>query len=179
MKKVFLFHKEDKEQNIGEFDNLQEAQERVLELVEDDEDLSIFDYHTKEVEVEDITTLVDSYESACSYLERGSGFEIKGVATNPHEKAVSAIHKLFTIAEAWNKSDNFKPDFSNGNQWKYFPWFVYSNDAAGFVSAYTNHAATYTLANLGSRLCCKSHEREKQFGVQFIELWNDVLLLNQ
>lgn len=51
---------------------------------------------------------------------------------NPrHIKALIALNKLFTIAEKWNKEDGFVPDFSNKGQWKYFPWFEYSKEAAG------------------------------------------------
>lgn len=94
---------------------------------------------------------------------------------NPkHIKALVAYNRLCTIAQAWNKADDFTPDFSNRNQTKWFPWFVYSDDAAGFVHAYST--ATYAVANLGSRLCFKTSTRARQFGEQFIDLWNDVLL---
>lgn len=57
---------------------------------------------------------------------------------NPrHIKALIALNKLFTIAEKWNKEDGFVPDFSNKGQWKYFPWFKYEGEAAGFVFALT------------------------------------------
>ena len=96
---------------------------------------------------------------------------------NPsHVKALIALNALFTIAQAWNKEDEFEPDFSNSNQYKYFPWFVYDNGAAGFVYASTRTTATYTNASIGSRLCFKTPERARQFGEQFIDLWNDVLL---
>ena len=89
-----------------------------------------------------------------------------------------ALNELFTIAEAWNKEDGFVPDFSDINQWKYFPWFIYNNDAAGFVFAATTYMATYANAYFGSRLCFKTEERARQFGEQFIDLWNKVLLIN-
>ena len=96
---------------------------------------------------------------------------------NPsHVKALIALNELFTIAQAWNKEDEFEPDFSNSNQYKYFPWFVYDNGAAGFVCAFTSATAALTCASVGSRLCFKTPERARQFGEQFIDLWNDVLL---
>lgn len=175
MKKVLLFHKDNHENPIGQFDCLKDAQENVIELIEDDEDLSIFDYFTKEVEYEDISITIPNYEAAKDSLGC-VGVKIVTDVREHHFKALSALNKLFTIAEAWNKADDFVPDFSNRNQYKWFPWFVYNSDAAGFVYAYANAAATGAYAYIGSRLCFKSEERATQFGKQFIELWNDFLL---
>lgn len=33
-----------------------------------------------------------------------------------HIKALIALNKLFTIAQAWNKADGFVPDYSDGNK---------------------------------------------------------------
>lgn len=98
---------------------------------------------------------------------------------NPrHIKALIALNKLFTIAEKWNKEDGFVPDFSNKGQWKYFPWFEYSKEAAGFVFASTYHSASVAAANFGSRLCFKSESRAEEFGKKYVDLYNEVFLLN-
>ena len=98
---------------------------------------------------------------------------------NPrHIKALIALNKLFTIAEKWNKEDGFVPDFSNKRQWKYFPWFEYSKEAAGFVYANTSNAASLAAANIGSRLCFKSESRAEEFGKKYVDLYNEVFLLN-
>ena len=93
-----------------------------------------------------------------------------------HLDALFALNKLFTIAEAWNKEDGFVPDFSDWEQDKWFPWFVYDKDAAGFVFANTANAATAAYANFGSRLCFKTSERALQFGEQFTTLYNKIFL---
>lgn len=96
---------------------------------------------------------------------------------NPkHIEALIALNKLFTIAQAWNKEDGFVPDFSDWEQDKWFPWFVYNKDAAGFVCANTTYAPTFAYATVGSRLCFKSSARAAQFGKQFAELYNKVFL---
>jgi len=118
---------------------------------------------------------VDSFESACEYLELEHKFAICG-NDNKHHKAMVSLYKLITIAEAWNKQDEFVPDFSNRNQYKYFPWFQYNDNTAGFVYAYTHDAAAYAGTAIGSRLCFKDSNRARQFGEQFIDLWNDFLL---
>lgn len=96
---------------------------------------------------------------------------------NPkHLDALIALNKLMTIAEAWNKEDGFVPDFSDWNQDKWFPWFKYDEDAAGFVYSSMNNATTHAYAASGSRLCFKSSERAEQFGRQFADLYNKVFL---
>lgn len=98
---------------------------------------------------------------------------------NPrHIKALIALNKLFTIAEKWNKDDGFVPDFSNKEQWKYFPWFQYNGESAGFVSAFTYHTASYAGSYFGSRLCFKSESRAEEFGKKYVDLYNEVFLLN-
>ena len=97
---------------------------------------------------------------------------------NPrHIKALIALNKLFTIAEKWNKEDGFVPDFSNKGQWKYFPWFKYNGESAGFVFACTS-TASGANASLGSRLCFKSESRAEEFGKKYVDLYNEVFLLN-
>lgn len=164
----------------------------------DEEWLTPFDFDLEEVEVkEEINEIVVDYNTAREYLggkpnkqftvsKRVAANTVPGLvevtrlvdALNPnHVEALIALNELFTIAEAWNKADDFVPDFSNGNQDKWFPWFYYDEDAAGFVSASANHTPSAAAAYFGSRLCFKSANRARQFGKQFIDLWNKALLL--
>lgn len=129
---------------------------------------------------------IKSFEDAIRYLGISSldnnkdliyaqDYPIYFVANDKDMCKIDAYAKLITIATAWNKIDGFVADFSNKNQEKWFPWFVYSNDTAGFVYAYSHITATSASANVGSRLCFKTSGRAKQFGEQFIDLWNDFL----
>lgn len=164
--------------------------------IDDDDYLSPFDFVLEEVECKDVNEVITSFDSARKALGgkpntdffvvkrklSGKVANLEDVARlvtdiNPkHIKTLIALNELFTIAEAWNKEDGFVPDFSNRNQWKYFPWFTYNNDAAGFVYASTYNTATNAYATLGSRLCFKTPERAEQFGKQFEDLYNKVLL---
>lgn len=204
MKKYLVTNKKTKEV-CGKFDSKSEAADEMMvfinehneELDSDDEDyLTPFDFILEEIESKEINDIVTSYEEARKYLggKPNNDFTVaKKVVSgncvkldevtrlvkdiNPsHVKALIALNELFTIAQAWNKEDEFEPDFSNSNQYKYFPWFVYDNGAAGFVYAatYSTATSTYAYANIGSRLCFKTPERARQFGEQFIDLWNDV-----
>jgi hypothetical protein len=122
---------------------------------------------------------IDSYESACYYLERPcvAVNDLHLLEKSRHFKAMTAMYKLIVIAEAWNKQDDFVPDFSDKEQWKYFPCFKYDDVSAGLVFAATAIAPSLTGSTVGSRLCFKTRERAKQFGEQFIDLWNDFLLI--
>ena len=122
---------------------------------------------------DEINVRIDSYEAAIEYLGRT---EEHAMIVLPEEQgdAIIAMYKLATIAEAWNKADNYVPDFSNKRQRKYSPAFKFKDEVGKFVFTYTNDTIAYAM--LGSRLCFKTSERAKQFGTQFIDLWNDFLL---
>lgn len=204
MKKYLVTNKKTQE-ICGKFDSKSEAADEMLGFIEehnedvdsdDEEYLTPFDFALEEIESKEINEVVTDYEKAREYLGgkpnadftiakkilSGNCVQLEDVTRlvselNPkHVKAIIAFNRLCTIAQAWNKEDDFTPDFSNRNQEKWFPWFVYSDDAAGFVSAYTSATATYARANFGSRLCFKTSARARQFGEQFIDLWNQVLL---
>lgn len=204
MKKYLVKNKKTQE-ICGKFDSKSEAADEMLGFIEehnedvdsdDEEYLTPFDFTLEEIESKEINEVVTDYEKARKYLGgkpnadftvaqkilSGNCVQLEDVTRlvselNPkHVKAIIAFNRLCTIAQAWNKEDDFTPDFSNRNQEKWFPWFVYSNDAAGFVYANAYNSATFADANIGSRLCFKTPTRARQFGEQFIDLWNQVLL---
>ena len=167
--------------------------------IDDDDYLSPFDFVLEEVECKEVNEVITDFESARKALGgkpnadftvskkilSGNVVQLNDVARlvtdiNPmHIEALIALNELFTIAQAWNKEDGFVPDFSDWNQDKWFPWFKYDKDAAGFVYASTFNAPSTASAFFGSRLCFKSSARAAQFGKQFAHLYNKVFLLNQ
>lgn len=168
---------------IGNFDSKSDAVDEMAQIIEDTNDeldtddeeyLTPFDFSCIEIEINEE---IADYEAAKRFIGLAPNSKTSISAINPkHIKALIALNTLFTIAEAWNKQDNFVPDFSNRNQYKYFPWFNYDEEAAGFVCANAHYAAASTYAAVGSRLCFKDSNRARQFGTQFIDLWNDFLL---
>ena len=146
----------------------------VVEVEEKKEDNGI------EKDFEDAREKLDSFKVTSD--EAANHFDLLAQLirnANPrHLKALIALNKLFTIAEKWNKEDGFVPDFSDGKQWKYFPWFKYSKEAAGFVFSYTSYTASVANATIGSRLCFKSESRAEAFGKKYVDLYNEVFLLN-
>lgn len=204
MKKFLVTNKKTQE-ICGKFDSKNEAGDEMMDFItehnenldSDDEDyLTPFDFAIEEIEIKDVNDAITDFEKARKHLGgkpngdftvskkilSDNSVNLTDVARlvndiNPkHVKALIALNELFTIAQAWNKEDGFTPDFSDRNQTKWFPWFVYSDDAAGFVCADTFNSAADAYAFVGSRLCFKTSARARQFGEQFIDLWNDFLL---
>lgn len=158
--------------------------------------VSPFDFIIEEEECKDVSEVITDFEIAREYLGLKPNEDVTVVkkrfsenTTNladvaqfvddlnqKHIEALIALNKLFTIARAWNKEDGFVPYFSDWNQDKWFPWFKYDADAAGFVFAHTGSTTTYASAYIGFRLCFKSSERAEQFGKQFADLYNKVFL---
>lgn len=167
--------------------------------MEDSKRISPFDFKVEEVDVDDVDEVITSFGLAVEYLglDVNDGYEVYGREKrgtgslkkrdveklvrelNPrHVDALIALNELFTIAEAWNKADGFVPDFSDNDQRKYFPWFVYDKDVARFSPSGSTSSA-YVSALLGERLCFKTMERAKQFGLRFAGLFNKVLMIDR
>lgn len=146
--------------------------------VNNDNYLSPFDFTLEEVDVKDVNETVTDFNSARKALglKYNKGYTIKNSVNPKHIDTLIALNELFTIAEAWDKADEFEPDFLDLNQDKWFPWFKYKKDIAGFVFAGTDYASIYTNAIIGPRLCFKSSVRAEQFGKQFVNLFNKVFL---
>lgn len=158
--------------------------------------VSPFDFIIEEVECKDVNEEITNFESArkalglkpndglrvTKRLIGGGDINLTDVAHLVNDlntkqiEALTALNKLFTIAQAWNKEDGFVPDFSDWEQEKWFPWFMYNKDVAGFVCEGDNDRPAYSSAKIGSRICFKSKKRAWQFGTKFADLFNKVFL---
>lgn len=204
--KKFLLIQNGKSEPVGKYATKAEAADVMEQIIDENNDdldsddenyLTAFDFRLEEVEIEEINEIVVGFEDTRRYLNgkpnndftvakkvlSGNCVQLDEVTRlvkdlNPtHTKALIALNELFTIAQAWNKADNFVPDFSDSSQYKYYPWFVYDKDRAGFVYAGTDNAAASTTARIGSRLCFKTTNRARQFGEMFTDLYNQVFLI--
>lgn len=167
--------------------------------------LSPFDFTLEEVECNEVNEVITDFDSArkalgikpnadfyvvkrkhsekVAHLENAARLalleDVARLVTdiNPkHIKALVTLNKLFTIAQAWNKEDEFVPNYSDWKQDKWFPWFKYNEDTARFVCVDTIYTPTNMFAYFGSRLCFKTSERAEQFGKQFDDLYNKVFM---
>jgi len=96
--------------------------------------------------------------------------------SNDFAKALVSNYKLWVIAKAWNKKDGFVPDYDNWNQPKYYPYF--EKRPSGFAFWFSGYDTTRSVAGSCSRLPFETISRAKEFGEMFIDLHNDVLLID-
>ena len=89
-----------------------------------------------------------------------------------HRKYFKAQYKVVVITEALN--DGWNPDWDDDAEWKYFPWFVMSPGSFACADAYCRYSAS--SAGTGSRLCFRTQALAKYAGVQFVEIWKDLML---
>lgn len=89
-----------------------------------------------------------------------------GIFSGPLE----GLRKMMIIAAALN--EGWVPDFSNSNQYKYYPWFGYK---AGFGFSHSACVGSHSITLLGSRLCFKSKDLAEYAGKQFQDIYNEFL----
>lgn len=127
-------------------------------------------FKEKKVSIEDLHT----FEACCKFLGISTDLPDVSKISRKHGEYIQASYMLAIINEAWNRVDQFIPDYSNFNQIKWYAYFNYKGSAFAFYeSGYSYSSAS---SGSGSRLCFKSEERAAQFGKQFIDLHNTVLL---
>ena len=200
MKKYVIKYADGREQRFirDNYNSRKEAEEALLiylcdhnEKCDDSSYLSPFDFTVEEVDVKEVNEIITDFECAKSTIIRVSPEDFIFSGKNKrhevtarfvseinfrHLKALDALNKLFSIAQAWNKEDSFVPDFSNENQGKWFPWFRYDMKLEKFVCSSVICSSLGGSAYWGSGLCFKTYERAEQFGKQFEDLYNDVFI---
>jgi hypothetical protein len=123
---------------------------------------------------------ITSFADACKALKLEDGC-LPDVAAFPeeHQKALTAHAQLIIIAQALN--EGWKPDWNDGNQYKYYPWFEVQASAdkpSGFGFSYTYYDYWYSFASVGSRLCFKSRTLALYAGKQFADLYKEYFLIS-
>jgi hypothetical protein len=91
--------------------------------------------------------------------------EWNGVAMVP--KHVAGYLKLCMISDVLN--EGWTPDFTDGNQPKYYPWMKYT---AGSGFSYYDCAYDRSYSGVGARLCFKSRALAEYAAQQFQEVYN-------
>lgn len=156
---------------LGIFDTKIDASKFIVKSFNNNLIDTIFDIICEEKDAEYPLTFSD----ACKFLGITEGtIALKG--DNGIAKSAVAFYKLAIIAKAWNKIDGFVPDFSNIDQSKHFPWFLYKTEHAGFVCTGTSSSASSASSAIGSRLCFASSATAQKFGETFTALYNEMFL---
>lgn len=83
-----------------------------------------------------------------------------------------AYRMLKMVAKAINQG--WEPDWSNRDEYKYYPWFEVLSSGFGFSRS--RYHFTFTDTYVGSRLCFESREKSNYAATQFIDLYKQFLL---
>ena len=113
---------------------------------------------------------IKSFEDACE--DQGLDAEVilpyDADTTDADEINENAYVMLKTIIKSLN--EGWTPDYSNANQYKYYPWFKSIGSGLG-LSFYVN-VHDISDSNVGSRLVFKTSELATYAGKQFINIYN-------
>lgn len=112
-----------------------------------------------------ITERVKTYEDACAELGEMPVDDNAMLAAGFTEDEIT-YRKLKTITKALN--EGWYPDWSDGNEKKWMPWFKASS---GFAFDVTDYCYSYASAGCASRLCFKTEALAEYAGRQFNDLY--------
>jgi hypothetical protein len=119
---------------------------------------------------------IKTFEDACKKTKIDPN-DLPDVSKIPEEfrKAIIAGYKLMIVYKAIN--NGWVADWSNFNQWKYYPWFEVLS--AGFGFSATTYVYGRAGTAVGSRLCTDSSEKALYIGKQFEAEYKDYFLFSE
>ncbi len=124
--------------------------------------------------VKTIMDKVKSFEDACKLLKLNpKHIPVVDMLPELHQKAIVANYKLIIIIQALN--EGWQPDWSNSNEYKYYPWFYMSS----FGFSDSGYGRWHTAAIVGSRLCLKNETLARYTGKKFENLYKEYMLINK
>jgi hypothetical protein len=115
----------------------------------------------KEVDYREIKTMSDVYR-------------VNGITklTTPPETKERYYEDLILVAKALN--GNWKPDWNDLNEYKWYPYFGFSS-AFRFLNANAYYYFNFAHAVIGSRLCFKNKQIAEYAGKIFIEQYEKLI----
>lgn len=119
---------------------------------------------------------IKSFEDACNKVGIDPA-ALPNVSMLPEQmqNALVAQYKLWVIAKALN--DGWEPDWTNDDEYKYYPWFYMQDGSSGLGFSDPGFDDDYAGTAVGSRLCFKSSELARYAGKTFLELYRQVFVL--
>jgi len=121
-------------------------------------------------------TSIKTFEDACRHLNIDPTVlpDVTGLGEE-FRKPIIAHYKLIIIFKAIN--NGWTPNWSDDDQYKYYPWFWVLSSGFGFnVSGYICASSD---TNVGSRLCTDSSEKALYIAKQFEAEYKDFLLFSE
>lgn len=89
--------------------------------------------------------------------------------TTKQQRSLNAIYDIQNITKCLNEDDTF-PNFNDGNQYKYYPYFVLTV-LGGVVDSWSYYGDSY--AHVGFGFCFKTSDLALFAGKQFITIYKD------
>ena len=127
------------------------------------------DYFKKR-EFTDIKTFADACEECGTteeeFNERFANLGLDADTIN-YEKVKIVVK---AINQGWT------PDWSNSDQYKYWPYF---NLSSGFGFSDSTYLCAYSTTNVGSRLCFETREKSNYAAQQFIDIYEQFLTIKK
>ncbi len=117
---------------------------------------------------------IETFEIACQVLGLDPEKVLPDFSSYPESDrlAMEAHSKLVIIAKAANQIDNdgkeWQPDWSNYDEYKYYPWFEMAGSSGFQCRVYVYWDAG---SGCGSRLCFKERSTATFIGKQFIDTY--------
>jgi hypothetical protein len=119
--------------------------------------------------ITDIRERVKSFEDACGVL----GLAVSDILNGYDTADESAYKKIKTMVAALR--GDWVPDYSDSNQKKWFPYFVWDKATSGFRFHVATYGYTSASTSGGSRLCLPTEELAIHLGKIAISHFNQFL----
>jgi hypothetical protein len=173
LKKAIQFVETKHQEHISKFyRDSQENKEIRNEIIKElGELLQLFIDKTKSTKIEFVYTDIKSFEDACKKLNIEPILPEVTMLRDKNQKSVIANYKLDVIQEAIN--EDWKADWNDDDQYKYYPWFKRSSSGSGF--AYDGCFYDDSASDVGSRRVFPSSDIAEYVGNQFLDLYNDAV----
>lgn len=117
-----------------------------------------------------ITERITNWTEAINeYISKHNGFFPKDIFVGTQDEI--AYKQLKIIVAVLN--EDWTPNWSDSEEYKYYNWFKYSASGFDFADTYATYGASGT--GVGSRLFFKNEVLAKYAAIQFKEIYNQFL----
>ncbi|MFZ4569722.1 MAG: hypothetical protein ACOYM0_01170 [Bacteroidales bacterium] len=124
---------------------------------------------------------IKSFEDACKKMNVDpTELPVVPKCREDLKKRIISDYKLCIVFEAIN--NGWTPDWTNWNQYKYYPWFEVKATKAlssGFGFSHSDYRYTRATTAVGSRLCTDTSDKAKYIAKQFEQEYQDFLLITK